>query len=149
MRSSVPAVFVVGVVLEISTSVRAAPCVETEKTSTAVRCVEDHWQRAFVGGDGVYLTALLGDDYHSYTPVGLGRDRATIIKLAVDYAKAHPKPEADKPSDAPPADIQLRGDTAVVFWKTKDGALSSVDTFAWNAKDSRWHAWYSQHAGAK
>ncbi len=134
------------IVLAVSSSAMAAPCLETEKTSAAVQCVEDHWQKAFLGGDASYLTALLSDDYHSYTAAGVGRDRATVVKLARDYAKDHPKPDP-APSDAPPADIQLRGDTAIVFWKTKDGALSSVDAFQW--KDGHWRAWYSQHAGAK
>jgi len=125
----------------------AAPCRETDKTAAAVKCVEDHWQQAFLGGDAKYLGELLSDGYFSYTPVGVGRDRAAVVTLAQDYAKKHAG-EPATPSSGPGPDIQMRGDVAVVFWHAADGkALASVDTFYW--ADGRWHAWYSQHAGAK
>jgi hypothetical protein len=122
----------------------AAPCVETAKTTAAVQCVEDHWQRGFMGGDGAFLGALLVDGYHSYSGDGTGHDKAAIVKAASDYAKAHPNEPITPPAIAP--DIQLRGDVAIVFWKNADGSLSSVDAFAWD--NGHWHAWYSQHAAA-
>nr|HEX4312772.1 hypothetical protein [Kofleriaceae bacterium] len=119
----------------------AAPCTETAKTADSIKCVEDHWQAAFIGGDDAYLSQLLSDGYQSYSATGDGHDRAAIIGFAKDYAKAHPH---DKPAPPPMApDVQIRGDVAVVFWRDK-GKLTSVDSFYWS--DNRWHAWYSQHA---
>ncbi|HEY3803107.1 MAG TPA: nuclear transport factor 2 family protein [Kofleriaceae bacterium] len=123
----------------------AAPCVEAAKTTAAVACVEDHWERAFIGGDSAVLNALLTDTFQSYAGDGTVHDKAAIVKIASDHAKAHP----NEPVTPPPvhADIQLRGDVAVVFWKNPDGSLASVDAFAWS--DGHWRAWYSQHAATK
>ena len=136
---------VAAIVAAFAVPAAAAPCNETAKTAAGVQCVEDHWSRAFIGGDSTYLTALLGDDYHSYLGDGTGRDRATIIKAAQDHARAHPNEQVTAPKTPP--DIQLRGDVAAVFWKNPDGSLASVDVFAWSG--GHWRAWYSQHAQAK
>ena len=127
-----------------ATSAAAAPCSETDKTAASVKCVEDHWQAAFIGGDEKFLMQLLSEGYHSYTPAGVGRDRAAIVALAKSYAAKH-RGEPAPASSGPAPDIQLRGDVAVVFWPAADHALGSVDAFYW--ADGRWHAWYSQHAG--
>jgi hypothetical protein len=132
------------VVLSTPALAIAAPCVETAKTTAAVQCVEDHWERSFIGGDGAFLSTLLVDGYHSYTSDGTGHDKAAIVKAANDYAKAHANETVTPPAVAP--EIQLRGDVAIVFWKNADGSLASVDAFAWD--NGRWHAWYSQHAAA-
>ena len=121
----------------------AAPCSETARTSAGVQCVEDHWERAYLGGDSAYLMALLGDDYRSYRGDGTPRDRAAIVQASLDHAKLH----ANEPPPKVSADIQLHGDVAVVFWKNPDGSLAEIDAFAWSA--GHWRAWYSQHAQAK
>jgi hypothetical protein len=124
-------------------SASAAPCAETAKTPAALKCVEDHWQHAFLTGDGTYLTALLSDDYRTYTAAGVGKDRAAVVAMAQAYAKKHPGEPAASPT-TPGPDIQLHGDTAAIFWHNGDGTLSSVDAFVW--ANGRWRAWYSQHA---
>jgi len=125
----------------------AAPCRETDKTAAAVKCVVDHWQQAFIGGDAKYLGELLSDGYRSFTPAGVGRDRAAVVKLAQDYRTKHAGEPATPPAGPAPR-IELHGDVAVVFWQAADkDTLASVDTFYW--ADGRWHAWYSQHAGEK
>jgi hypothetical protein len=119
-----------------------SPCPETARTAAAVQCVEEHWSRAFMGGDAGYLNDLLSDGYHSYTDKGVARDHAAIVGFAEKYAKEHP---GAVPPKSPAGDIQLKGETAVVFWHKPDGSLSSVDTFHW--ENGRWRAWYSQHSG--
>jgi hypothetical protein len=121
----------------------AAACPETERTVAAVQCVEEHWSRAFMGGDAAYLKELLTDSYFSYSAAGAGRDRATIIGFAEKYTKEHP---GAVPPKSAGGDIQLKGETAVVFWHKPDDTLASVDTFHWEG--GRWRAWYSQHSGA-
>jgi hypothetical protein len=130
-------------VAAIATPSFAAPCPETAKTAAAVKCVEDHWQAAFLSGDEPYLSQLLSDGYRSYSPSGEGHDRAAIVGFAKEYAKKH-HGEKVSPSMLTP-DIEIRGDIAVVFWRDH-GTLSSVDSFYW--ADGRWRGWYSQHAGA-
>jgi hypothetical protein len=120
----------------------ASPCPETERTAAAVQCVEEHWSRAFMGGDAAYLQELLSEGYHSYTDKGVARDRAAIVGFAGKYAREHP---GAVPPKSPPGDIQLKGETAVVFWHKPDGSLASIDTFHWER--GRWRAWYSQHSG--
>ena len=127
----------------LSAAPAATPCVETERTVAAVRCVEDHWERAFLTGDAAYLNVMLSDEFRSYTALGFGHDRAAVVASAQKLAKDLTA-SAKAAANLPTGDFQLRGDTATVFWHRADGSLSSVDAFYW--ANRHWHGWYSQQS---
>ena len=104
-----------------------------------VRDVENRWSEAFMSGDAATLDALLDADYISTGANGKARDKAQIIKLAVDYAKAHPGQHASPL--APTSTIRVIGNAAVV--QHRNTADTSVDVFYF--REGHWHAWYSQH----
>lgn len=119
----------------------AAPDPETQHSIEGVRAVENHWGRAFVTGDAVYLEALLADDYVSVGTTGRPRPKAEIIALAQKIA-AGPNPPMPVASTSM---IVVRGDAAI---STLVGVTdASVDVFHYEG--GRWHAWYSQHTPVK
>jgi hypothetical protein len=104
-----------------------------------VRAAEQSWSEAFISGDRATLDALLDQDYVSVGSNGVARPKKEIIRLATEYAKAHPGQHAqDFPATS---EIRVIGDAAVV--QHRNPADSSVDVFYF--RDGRWHAWYSQH----
>jgi hypothetical protein len=105
-----------------------------------VRDAENRWSEAFVSGDTVSLDALLDARYVSVNTKGHARAKAEILRLAHDYAAAHPGEHA-KPL-APSSTIRVIGNAAVV--QHHGNADTSVDVFYF--RDGRWHAWYSQHS---
>jgi hypothetical protein len=111
---------------------------ESGRTEAAVRAVEAHWTRAFLGGDEAYLGKLLDEDYVSVSLKGVLRSKADIISLAKQLA-AQGKQEVPPPS--PGMKVALRGDAAIVT-DAQQGQLS-VDVFHY--ANGAWHAWYSQH----
>ena len=119
----------------------AAPDPETQRTEAGVRAVENHWGRAFVTGDAAYLETLLSDGYVSVNQSGRVRPKAEIIALAQKIASGPNPPKATEST----AKIEIHGDAAI---STAVGETdASVDVFYY--KDSRWHAWYSQHSPVK
>ena len=119
----------------------AASDPETARTVEGVRAVENHWGRAFVTGDAVYLERLLSDDYVSVNPSGRARPKAEIIALAQKIAAG---PNPPKPVEST-SKIEVIGDAAI---STQIGETdASVDVFYY--RDGRWRAWYSQHSPVK
>jgi len=104
-----------------------------------VRDAENRWSEAFMGGDAATLDALLDAEYISTGSNGKARGKGEIIRLAVDYAKAHPGQHASPL--APSSTIRVIGNAGVV--QHRNGADTSVDVFYF--RDGGWHAWYSQH----
>jgi hypothetical protein len=104
-----------------------------------VRDAENQWSEAFIGGDTATLDALLDADYVSTGANGKARPKAEIIRIAGEYAKAHPGGHATPmPSTST---IRVIGNAAVV--QHHNSSDTSVDVFYF--RDGRWHAWYSQH----
>jgi hypothetical protein len=104
-----------------------------------VRTAENRWSEAFMTGDAAALDDLLDADYVSVGTNGKARPKAEIIRLATEYAKAHPGQHA-KPMPSS-STIRVIGDAAVV--QHHDPDQNSVDVFYF--RDGQWHAWYSQH----
>jgi len=107
--------------------------------SDGVRQAENAWGKAFITGDVSYLDGLLNTDYVSVDTHGRPHPKAEIIKMAQDFAEAHPNTLVS-PMPAS-SSISLKGDTAVVVHHGEKEI--SVDVF--NFDNGRWHAWYSQH----
>ena len=113
--------------------------VDKRADEAGVRDAENRWSEAFMEGDAATLDTLLDADYISTGTNGKARDKAQIIKLAQDFAKAHPGQHASPL--APTSSIRVIGNAAVV--QHRNSADTSVDVFYF--RDGRWHAWYSQH----
>ena len=105
-----------------------------------VRDAENRWSEAFISGDTASLEALLDARYVSVNTKGHAHNKAEILKLAHDYAAAHPGEHA-KPL-ASSSSIRVIGNSAIV--QHHGDADTSVDVFYF--KDGRWRAWYSQHS---
>jgi len=111
----------------------------TGTAETAVRDAENRWGEAFVAGDTNTLDQLLDAAYVSTNAAGKPRGKADIIRLAAEFAKAHPGEHA-KPLSAT-STVRVIGNAAVV--QHHGGNETSVDVFYF--KNGRWIAWYSQH----
>ena len=103
----------------------------------AVNAVEEHWSRAFIGGDAAYLEQLLASDYVSVSPKGVAHSRNEVIEASKKYAATNP------PAFVPgtPSPVALHGDIAIV--KHRSDKDVSVDVFQF--RSGRWVALYSQH----
>ena len=104
-----------------------------------VRDAENRWGEAFVSGDTATLDRLLDAEYVSTSAAGKQRSKAEIIRLAAEFAKAHPGQHATPL--AATSTIRVIGSAAVA--QHHGGSETSVDVFYF--KDGRWIAWYSQH----
>lgn len=108
--------------------------------AAGVRDAENRWSEAFITGDTAALDVLLDADYVSVNTTGHARTKAEILRLASNYAKAHPGEHA-KPL-SPTSTIRVIGNAALV--QHHGDADTSVDVFYF--RDGHWHAWYSQHS---
>jgi ketosteroid isomerase-like protein len=127
---------IAGLYVALSAQAFATDSQETAPTAEGVRAVEAHWTKAFLGGDGTYLAALLDDDYVSVNAKGVARPKAEIIALAKKIAATPAMPVT-----VPTPNIVVHGNAAI---STSSNATSvSVDVFHY--ENGAWHAWYSQH----
>lgn len=120
-----------------SVALASAADIEARMSVAGVQAVEDHWSKAFVGGDAAYLDHLLAPDYVSVNPKGVPRPKADIIALAKKYAATNPAPLPPRPQSP----VSVQGDTAIVRHRSAEDV--SVDIFYY--RGGAWHAWYSQH----
>lgn len=133
--------------MKFSTTVPALACAlalsgvvhAASPDAAGVRDAENRWSEAFMTGDASVMEALLDADYVSVGVSGKPRPKAEIIRLATEYAKAHPGQHA-RPLP-PTSTIRVIGDAAIVQHRSAD--QNSVDVFYF--RDGQWHAWYSQH----
>ena len=141
MTKPLRCVLLLACVISAAQLVLAADGLAVDKLAdeAGVRDAENRWSEAFMSGDAATLDALLDADYVSTGANGKARDKAQIIKLALDYATAHPGQHASPL--APTSTIRVVGNAAVV--QHRNSTDTSVDVFYF--RDGRWHAWYSQH----
>lgn len=129
----------------------AAPSIETQPTAAGAIATDQHWSRAEIYGDTVFLNTLLLPGYRSVGHDGVahsreqiiagaakqGRDTVAAIAAVTAYRKAHPYG----------TQVVLHGNAAVLsFYSPALGAekgVRSSDILLF--EDGRWHALYSQH----
>ena len=110
---------------------------ENARSVAAVNAVEEHWSRAFIGGDEIYLDRLLSSDYVSVSPKGVAHSKAEVIAASKKYAATNPPPYVRQT----PSPVALHGDIAIVKHRTDKDV--SVDVFQF--RSGHWIALYSQH----
>ena len=110
---------------------------ENARSVSAINAVEEHWSRAFVGGDAAYLNGLLASDYVSVSAKGVAHSKSDVIEASRKYAATNP------PAYVPqaPSPVTLSGDIAIVRHRSDKDV--SVDVFQF--RSNRWVALYSQH----
>lgn len=129
--------------------------IEGQKSAAGVIATDQHWSRAEVYGDTIFLARLLLPGYRSvnhdgtaYTKAQIiagaarsGRDTTASVAAVTAYRKAHPYATS----------VVIEGNTAVLSFHAPalgpDKGVKSSDVFVF--EDGRWRAIYSQHSSVQ